>query len=131
MALVALESVAKRSIARLVGAITSSMPRRRASTLTASITGRAPAAPVPITSRRQLQGISSSADSGVGPAVDVDGAEGEVLDSQCRVSPSGYSSGPGCANQTTGLIRGPMHSQGGFCPDGALRRGVRGREPNV
>ena len=54
------------SMARAVGTMTSSTLRRWASCFTWSITGRAPM-PVPMTSRRQLQGICSSRDKGVWP----------------------------------------------------------------
>lgn len=47
--------------------ITSSTPRRSASSATSSITGRPPWAPLPTTSRRQLHGLSSAAESGVWP----------------------------------------------------------------
>jgi hypothetical protein len=45
--------------------MTSSTPQRQACSRTCFITGSAPSAPVPITSRRHRQGMSSATDSGV------------------------------------------------------------------
>jgi len=53
-------------MASAVGRMTNLIPRRLASCFTASMTGKAPV-PVPITSRRQFQGMSSSIDSGACP----------------------------------------------------------------
>jgi len=49
------------------GRTTRSTLRRRASSRTCCITGSAPYAPVPITSRRHRHGMSSAMDSGVCP----------------------------------------------------------------
>src|SRR6266480_2014161 len=65
MALVFLVVLASTLIAWAVGTMTRSTSRRRACSRTSFITGSAPTAPVPITSRRHRQGISSAADSGV------------------------------------------------------------------
>src|SRR6202051_3743819 len=53
-------------IASVVGSMANLILRRCASRFTSSITGNAPV-PVPITSRRHFQGISSSIESGVCP----------------------------------------------------------------
>lgn len=53
--------------ASAVGRTTRSILRRRASSRTCFITGNAPSAPVPITSRRHRKGMSSAIESGVGP----------------------------------------------------------------
>ena len=58
---------ARTSIASAVGRMTRSTLRRRASSRTCCITGKAPSAPVPITSRLHRQGMSSAIDSGVCP----------------------------------------------------------------
>src|SRR5262249_9550534 len=66
-ALVSLLALLSMPIACAVGSTTRSTLRRRASSLTCVMTGNAPSAPVPITSRRHRQGMSSAADSGVCP----------------------------------------------------------------
>src|SRR5712691_3106970 len=67
MAFVSLPALANSSMVCAVGAARSSTWRARASRLTSSITGRAPWAPVPTTSRRQCHGMSSAVESGVWP----------------------------------------------------------------
>jgi hypothetical protein len=65
MALVSLAVLVSTPIACAVGKMTRSTSQRRACSRTSFITGSAPSAPVPITSRRHRHGISSEADSGV------------------------------------------------------------------
>ena len=67
MALVCALASASTPIACAVGRTTRSTLRRRASSRTCFITGSAPSAPVPITSRRHRQGMSSATESGVCP----------------------------------------------------------------
>ena len=67
MALVSAAALASAPIASAVGSTTRSILRRRASSRTSCITGSAPSAPVPMTSRRHRHGMSSAADSGVCP----------------------------------------------------------------
>jgi hypothetical protein len=67
MALVSLVAVARMLAAWAVGTITSPASRRRACSRTWPITGSVAPAPVPITSRRHRQGMSSAAGSGVWP----------------------------------------------------------------
>jgi DNA-directed RNA polymerase specialized sigma24 family protein len=66
-ALVSFVVLVSTPIACAVGRTIRSTLRRRASSWTCFITGSAPSAPVPITSRRQRQGMSSAIESGVCP----------------------------------------------------------------
>jgi hypothetical protein len=65
MALVSAVALVSALIASAVGRTTRSILRRRASSRTCCITGSAPSAPVPTTSRRHRHGMFSAIDSGV------------------------------------------------------------------
>ena len=82
------------SIASDVGMTTSSTPRRSASSVTSSTIGSEPAAPLPITRRRQPHGMSSASESGVWPYLARRSLDGPFF--RFRISP--WSITRSCSN---------------------------------